>query len=454
MSKLHGVTKIELYNPNTKIKNVVRSENTFQGAVIAQYMRDLGECRNTPYNSNDFRTRKLWQNVVGGLFLFENAENVGNLYMSAGNRMIGNGSYGIANASTPSELGTFNEIESSASAAGITQVYDFSTNQANGEIGCVCLTSQTGGLIGYGNESGGVYNTVYDFARFQNEGWVGMDLSNPGPNENTERIATVGNILYTVINDHPNIKIRKTKVAGLVGSVFDGFYTETTFDKATIGNHLNWTTQGLRLSPDGRYIYIMPKVDLSLQSGQTGYVYKYDTQTDTLTEESFVNTSTKRLSISNTGGVKYNIAHGLLFATNADSKVDVINLTTGIHEAELNIYAREGSFHNNIAHPLTTDLILIYNGNGGDGQRGITYIYDKVSGTCRPMNANNLSIGAESDSSGDYYDIYLNALCRNTSYRIFPYNNPLYLATINNLSSPVTKTAAQTMKVTYTLTEA
>lgn len=451
---IHGATKIELYNPNTKIKNVVRSENTFQGSVIAQYMRDLGECRNTPYNANEFRTRKLWQNVVGGIFLFENAENVGNLYMSAGNRMIGNGSFGIANASTPAELGSFNSLESSASAAGITQVYDFTTNQGNGTIGCVCLTSQTGGLIGYGNESGTVCDTKYDFARHQSDGWVGMDLSNNAASEQLERVATIGNVLYTVINDHPNIKIRKTKVAGIVGSVFDGFYTETTFDKATIGNHLNWTTQGLRLSPDGRYIYIMPKVDKSLTSGNTGYFYKYDTQTDTLTEESFINSSNKTLLLSNSGGVKYNIAHGLIFATNEDSKVDVINLSTGVHVAELNIYARAGSFHNNIAHPLTTDLTLIYHGNGGDGVRNTHYIYDSATGACRPINTQFIGTDPEADSSGDYYDIYLNALCRNLNGRVYPYNNPLYLATINNLSSPVTKTAAQTMKVTYTLTEA
>jgi len=30
--------------------------------------------------------------------------------------------------------------------------------------------------------------------------------------------------------------------------------------------------------------------------------------------------------------------------------------------------------------------------------------------------------------------------------------NPYYLATINNLSSPITKTADKTMKITYTLT--
>ena len=34
------------------------------------------------------------------------------------------------------------------------------------------------------------------------------------------------------------------------------------------------------------------------------------------------------------------------------------------------------------------------------------------------------------------------------------YSNPLYLATINNLQSAVTKSPSQTMKVTYTLSQA
>ena len=39
---VHGKTKIELYNPNTRIKTVYRDENVFQSAVIAKYMRSLG----------------------------------------------------------------------------------------------------------------------------------------------------------------------------------------------------------------------------------------------------------------------------------------------------------------------------------------------------------------------------------------------------------------------------
>ena len=44
------------------------------------------------------------------------------------------------------------------------------------------------------------------------------------------------------------------------------------------------------------------------------------------------------------------------------------------------------------------------------------------------------------------------SLTRDVDVRMF--KNPLYLATVNNLATPVTKQNTQTMKVTYTLTEA
>ena len=50
-------------------------------------------------------------------------------------------------------------------------------------------------------------------------------------------------------------------------------------------------------------------------------------------------------------------------------------------------------------------------------------------------------------------------LCMYSRHQYNPYQaflsySPMFLTTINNLQSPVTKTGAQTMKVTYTLTEA
>jgi hypothetical protein len=46
-------------------------------------------------------------------------------------------------------------------------------------------------------------------------------------------------------------------------------------------------------------------------------------------------------------------------------------------------------------------------------------------------------------------------IMKNESYAAYAtkFHNPFYLATINNLSETVTKTAAKTMKVIYTLTE-
>ena len=41
----------------------------------------------------------------------------------------------------------------------------------------------------------------------------------------------------------------------------------------------------------------------------------------------------------------------------------------------------------------------------------------------------------------------------NSWCRLVPFIDPALLVTINNLSSPVLKTASQTMKVTYTLTQ-
>ena len=101
------------------------------------------------------------------LLLLKDSETVGNKFMSLGNVMVGNGSYGVSNSGNPSELGSYNSQESSESGTEIVQVYDFATSQANGEISCVCLTSRVGGYIGYGNRSGQYHSSrTYNFQSF------------------------------------------------------------------------------------------------------------------------------------------------------------------------------------------------------------------------------------------------------------------------------------------------
>ena len=83
-------------------------------------------------------------------------------------------------------------------------------------------------------------------------------------------------------------------------------------------------------------------------------------------------------------------------------------------------------------------------------------VYDVVNNELRYCNGKG---GASNDLYIPFIDkkgVYIYVYCYSSSstnyFKIL--KEPRYLATINNLSEPVVKTASKTMKVTYTLTEA
>ena len=151
---LHGHTTIELHNHKTGFRERIEHDNTFTDG-ITNYLLSSGYFDNSPFKNTTWRGKTIYRNLLGGILLFNSpiADNNG-VYptiMPAGNKMIANGSYGVANNSAVTEMGTYNSQESSFSNAGLTFVYDWSTSQGNGEIACVSLTSDVGGYIGYGN---------------------------------------------------------------------------------------------------------------------------------------------------------------------------------------------------------------------------------------------------------------------------------------------------------------
>ena len=79
------------------------------------------------------------------------------------------------------------------------------------------------------------------------------------------------------------------------------------------------------------------------------------------------------------------------------------------------------------------------------------YVYDETLDVVNPMNMPPLAFV----STGDIYKDNASLISYMSSYnRLYGYalRNNDYLATINNLSSVVTKDSTQTMKVIYTLT--
>lgn len=446
MGKIHGETRIVLRNPiSGNILKDVKSENTFQTSVMAQAVRSLGGLA-SPYFNDTVRGYEPWKTLVGGLFLFKDSINVGDLYMSAGNRMVGNGAWNITNASDPSELGTFNVQESSASASAITQVYDFATNQANGQISCVCLTSQTGGYIGYGNLSGQNTSTKWYLNRNQdikglNPQFTADNITYEGVNyrfdNKMRRMVRGSKEYYFILTTDNKLVVREYTIPTIHASVFDGMYKDTVIDISSL-HYAFMNTRAIQVSLDinGKF-YITSRGDRTIATGGTEYIWEYDPVNKTISEITFVN-PTESMYI-----YMITVAEGVL-CCGASSKFWLFDLNNG---TLLKKYEQSGN---------TNIMYCASRGNGlisiSADYLGFEIIYDKVNDTLLPSNG--VWDISDAPQTGWYYDPFNNALAVSRRYGSAICNHPCYLATINNLQSPVTKTAAQTMKVTYTLTEA
>ena len=459
---IHGKTKIELYNPNTKIKNIIKSENTFQSNVLADYFRHFGELGCDAFDSGYYDGTNLWKNALGGIFLLKNPETVGNKFMSLGNVMVGNGSYGLSNSGSPNELGSYNSQESSESGTEITQVYDFATNQANGNIGCVCLTSRVGGYIGYGNKGGQSHSSNnYAFNSLQSYRNV-LDF-------------TVGsayqNYLVEPLGDYSDgkLRIKLTRASLITGSAFNGFSKNLEFDLIEVGDAYNMSGQVLNYGCDkvfdiGNGIFrFIPAVSggKTVAPSGTVYYYEFDAVNETLTQKSFTNSSSNSLIVSNYNWVevnhvvfndKYAFCHTGEPTQGNGYIVEVFDITTSEHIDTIN--AHNFDQYGDIRRHQT---VVLDNGwIAFDLRAGYNsfFMYDAVNKTMYKINAGSSSIGLVANPSVGAGMLERIKSSYSSSANVKGMiHNPLYLATINNLDSYVTKTANQTMKVTYTLTE-
>ena len=435
---IHGETRIVLRNPiSNNILKDVTSENTFQNVPIQQYMRSLGARGNrlsaadTGESANP-KTGWSWKNTLGGILLFRDQIPVGDLYMNAGNKMVGNGSYKVTNGEEPNELGSYNSQESSASSSAITQVYDFATNQANGQIGCVCLTSQTGGLMGYGNPSGQMIASDKIKVITNNTEALNLDSGQ----------AFWENKIYRFSYSNSILTMKKIYTPVTQSSIKNGMEEDITFDLSNVGTFSS--EMSIReISQDNRYVYVTyyTNSQYTLAPNAIGKYYKIDLQTETITQESITNTSNVTLRFGDTG---FRVANGVAFilANTNPIRTEIFDIETSIHLKEL-----EG--FETLCSKLTNELTLLQNNNNASR----LFVYDRTNDTIYPINMG----WTFSYSAGRYhtYEETANVFVhRGYSDTIGLIPHPLYLATINNLNSPVTKTAAQTMKVTYTLTEA
>ena len=75
-------------------------------------------------------------------------EDGNNMMLPWTNEEVGHA--GISNTNTDTTIGTYNQTESGRieNGKGYRHVWDFASDKANGEIGCICLTTKDGGTCG------------------------------------------------------------------------------------------------------------------------------------------------------------------------------------------------------------------------------------------------------------------------------------------------------------------
>ena len=153
---LKGTTKIELTNVKTGEREVIEKDNLVTDAVPSILDNVFGwQLKNNPTNSTfSGNVLPLCPNLFGGILLYENTipEEAGRLYAQTENPLIGYSSNNV-NEKNDTMRGSMNQTESGELEThdGYRFVFDFATSQANGTIGSVCLTSKWGGMAGYGS---------------------------------------------------------------------------------------------------------------------------------------------------------------------------------------------------------------------------------------------------------------------------------------------------------------
>lgn len=483
---IKGKTTFELTDVNTGEVEKYTDTNMVTNA-LQNFLHGYGVWCNTPLMDYDFRYKSFWYNLLGGLFLFDNRieENANNIFMPAGVGMVGNACVDVAYTGDVLEIGNYNTEESGVQDDGSVKfVYDFSTSQANGNISCACLTSRIGGYIGMGNACGKlIYNTSYFPTEYQDDSNSSARYSGIYQVGTTTRDDCIAYLSYEedaiYMLDPANIylntsyaenvtkhwsttqKINLLKVKAGFKNIdisgnrnFSNIEQEWNLDiPQSILNYMNTKKDYLYIKGDAftENIYIIFNTDASgyWNSGTTIWLMKID-KNKNASSYSLVNNTGKNIRFLKNNFV-FN-GNYMWISDYSEKRLLGINYTNSSQVIDTGITT--AGYDKNI-YQITENLLAIYNGYYASSYNSADYynlaVYDVINNTLRPVNG----------YGGSSLPIIFNFVDRPATHimtyengggALYLFKDPRYLATINNLASPVVKTASKTMKVTYTVT--
>lgn len=497
---IKGHTKIELTNVKTGQKKVIEDTNMVTNGMSNFMM--YNPFNTTPFNvsSIPFSTDvpRSYQ-LCGGLLLFNQKidEDPDMIFPPEGNKMIGNGVAGISSGNAIPEFGYFDANNSTIEYTGDTTtqkfVFDFGTSQANGEISSVCLSSMLAGYMGFGNHSGqrvaetiGNLKFADDSFNFFDSGYFGNgNKNNFCPRfVDSKGTRTCGfpflidykkNCMYnsharafyydsSYVNEHfssGTLKLQKyyypmsslNPLHHMSSSNMVTLYQEHTVSIPSeitgLATNITRNRNQVFHSYDGTYLIVGSRSSAYLEADDIIYVLHVNADLETKLY-TVKNTTGGRLwnvspSANESQYCKMAVKNGYLicqkYTTSSDTVLTAfkINLTDSTDVVSLGTI--DSSNYMNF-YLLSNRLFW-----------GTTRIIDLVENVVLKVNY-KLTIYSEhfcSICGCDFLHLAHSSISTSSNYA-YLLRNPMYLATINNLSEPVVKTSDLTMKITYTLT--
>lgn len=459
--KIKGNTQIILSDAKTgKVVQHINEDNIVTTG-IGEYLKNHGMLNTTPF-SQEIRTN-LIEGLFGGILLLdsEQTESVNTHYVESGTKMVANAVYDYASTGTPTEMGSYNAVESGwqdTDHSVFRFVYDWSTSQGNcaigQEISCVCLTSKYHGYEGEGNSQS--LNYISDSTRFDLSKMAGdpitISLSSIGGSRIPLLLDVDGNLYVGSLVNDKILTVYKAHVCDRILDVRDvwnptvtdeNFKPVATYD---LSEEISGLTSLVLTQPGtpvirkvGNYVYVGFKANKQSLSSSEIVVFKFSSDFSSLEDSYEVKPST----------LQNKALCPICFSEDATKIAFSLDGTT-----EIEFYVTDVQNPENVVQKTFPNMGTVPNNHPlllrEHGKRHLlmgTCIWDEDLSDLSPVNL-------QYTGYGQTYEVEDESMFINMSYndRITFYRNHDYIATVNNLDTHVTKDSTLTMKVIYTLT--
>lgn len=463
---LKGKTIIEL--TDVKTGKVERHEDGNMVTNALQHIFEpLGHYKTAArlFTSSDMVP--FYQNLLGGLLLFDGEieENAEQIYAPSSVNLTACGVYGRQNDTTNTCRGDYNMTESEVNLNDkyVKFVYDFTTSQGNGNIACVALTSKRAGYCGYGAKDATYVNGDYvslmlsdNIINFSGQSSCSRrgGSINLGVTQFLFAVDPTNDVLwYLRVNSSKSLSIVKRKGYFKTVGVFDtpsssGKLIETIDLPDMSTGLLNTSNLYYNYVESEKCVYIYSSANYYLDAGGAFNVIKINIQNNAVTEYSMTNQTNERIYLASNysfvdGGFIYVKPYSTYkifkIAVGNSSDVRVISWPSDCQSSyTMPVFAYGGRiFYDNYSHSYSNnaDRLLVLN---TENEEMLKTESRTMYGWISSSNPCGVPVIGHPECLWEY------------GYVIYP---GMYLATINNLGEPVTKTADKTMKVTYIIRE-